>query len=135
MSNSTLVQIADILPPAAPVAPASASVAFWVYVLLLILCIVLATIWYLRSSKQKLRRLRRQYQQRKLDSRQCAFRLSRLLCQRLQIARISTSLLPEQHDRTAWQTYATCLQAAYFSRHCINNNEITDLLDEAEQWL
>ena len=136
MNTSELVQIADILPPVAPV---STSANVWFYVLLLTLFIALASFSYLRSSKQqfkrRLRRLRRQYQQHKLDNRQCAFQLARLLCQNLQIPRISAFSLDTQLNNTAWNKFSTALQVACYSRQSLDKKTMTNMLDEAEAWL
>jgi len=136
MKTSELVQIADILPP---VAPASTSDNIWFYVLLLTLFIALASFRYLRSSKQqfklRLRRLRRQYQQHKLNNRQCAFHLTRLLCQKLQIPRLSASALSQHQNSKAWQEYVAALHVARFSRQGLNDDAMKQLLVEAESWL
>lgn len=121
MNNSELLQIADILPPTAPV---TSSVNFWFYFLLMLLAVAMPVFYYLRSSKQKLRRLRKKYQQGKINNRQCAFQLA--------------GLLSQQKSRR-WQAYANTfentLQAACYSRQSIDDDTMSNLLREAERWL
>ena len=127
MNNSELVQIADILPPTAPV---SSSVDFLFYFFLMVAAAVVAALWYLRSSKQKLRRLHKQYQQGKIDNRQCAFQLAGLLSQEK-----SFSALSMQQKNQRWQEYSNTLQTACYSRQSIDDDAMSMLLREAERWL
>lgn len=117
MNNSELLQIADILPPTAPV---TSSVNFWFYFLLMLVAVAMLVFYYLRSSKQKLRRLHKKYQQGKINNRQCAFQLAGLLSQK---------------KSRRWQAYANTLQAACYSRQSIDDDAMSSLLREAERWL
>ena len=132
MNNSELAQIADILPPAAPVSP---PVDSWLYFFLLIAVVTVVGFWYLRSSKQQLRRLRKQYQQHKIDNRQCAFQLTSLLRQNNQRQDISTSLFSPQQNNLAWQEYSSALQVACYSRRSLDDETMSQLLRETERWL
>lgn len=138
MNNSELVQIADILPPTAPVSP---SVDFSFVFFLLIAVVAVIGFWYQRSSKQQLKRLHKQYQQRKIDNRRCAFRLSNLLRKKKPLHRnnqhhnTSASSLPAKQNNNAWQEYSTTLQVACYSRRGLDDDAMSQLLQETERWL
>ena len=138
MNNSELVQIADILPPTAPVSP---SVDLSLVFFLLITVVAVIGFWYRRSSKQQLKRLRKQYQQHKIDNRRCAFQLSNLLRKKKPLHQYSqrhdpsTSSLSALQNNNAWQEYSTMLQVACFSRQSLDDDAMSKLLQETERWL
>jgi len=127
MNNSELVQIADILPPTVPV---STPVGSGIYFFLLIIIVAAAVLWSLRSSKQKLKRLRKKFQQGKIDNRQCAFQLTGLLD-----TAVNTTTSSAQKDSQRWQEYTSALQLARYSRRGLDNEAMAKLLREAERWL
>ncbi len=127
MNNSELVQIADILPPTTPV---SAPIDSGIYFFLLMIIVAAAVLWSLRSSKQKLKRLRKKFQQGKIDNRQCAFQLAGLLG-----PVVNTATSSAQKDSQHWQEYISALQLARYSRRGLANEAMTKLLREAERWL
>lgn len=132
MNDSELVQIADILSPTAPVSP---SVDLSLVFFLLIAAVAVIGFWYRCSSKQQLKRLRKQYQQRKIDNRRCAFQLRDLLHQNSQRHDTSASSLSAQQNNYTWQEYSTTLQVACFSRQGLDDDAMSQLLQETERWL
>jgi len=132
MNNSELVQIADILPPTAPVSP---SVDLSLVLFLLIAVVAVIGFWYRRSSKQQLKRLHKQYQQHKIDNRRCAFQLSELLRQNRQHQEPGTTTSSTQQKNQSWQEYSTTLQIACYSRQGLDDDAMTQLLSESARWL
>jgi len=132
MDSSEIVQIADILPPPVPDAPAA---DFWIYVVLFAVIIITAGFRYLRSSQQRLKRLRKQYRQRKLDKRRCAFQLSHLLCQHMQIVSSGAAASLRLQKNKTWQEYLTALQRACYSREGLSDDAMVQLLNDTERWL
>ena len=133
MKSPELAQIADILPPPVPIV----SPGYTSLIIALLLLLIAAIIWsrYTRSSTRHFHRLRRQYQQKRIDNRLLAFRLTRLLCHRYDLPRFSPSLAPQSLDNTDWQHLADKLQAACFSREGMNDESLAELLDKVSQWL
>ncbi len=138
MNNSELVQIADILPPTAPASP---SVDFSLVFFLLIAVVTVVGLWYRRSSKQQLKRLCKQYQQRRINNRRCAFQLSdllrkkRLLRQDRQYQEPGATTLSAQQKNQSWQEYSATLQVACYSRRGLDDDAMSQLLRESARWL
>ncbi len=133
MNNSELVQIADILPPMAPAAPAD---NFWLYFLLLTAIVAATAYGHLHSAKQvqklRLKWLRRQYQQQNINNRQCAFQLANLLQKNAPHQYLSTSTFSPAQNK---QTFSNTLQIACYSRHGLDDDAMLQLLTEAEHCL
>jgi len=132
MNDSKLAQIADILPPTAPV---THSVDIWFYILLFTSILAIIIFWKLRSRKQQLRRLRNQYQQQKINNRRCAFQLKKLLQLNSSHQNISTTTFQLQKNSRNWCEYSSALQAACYSRKGLDDKAMSHLLSESEQWL
>jgi len=136
MNDSNLVQIADILPPPAPELLSADYGSYFALILILLLASIL--ILAMRSSRWQLRKLRWLYQLQKIDNRQLAFQLVRLLRKRLNLSRIDPSLLPEfvkPEDGETWLAFTTQLKTACYSRHSLNDKAMTKLLHRTNQWL
>ncbi len=136
MNAGGSVHIADILPPSAPV---SSSVHIWLYVLLLLVSVAIAVsifvyIRYVASGRYQLRRLHQQHLRHKTGNRQLALQLNRLLCQRLELPRISTSAFLGHQDNRQWQLFSTALLLACFSRKDPDDDAMQALLNAAGQW-
>jgi uncharacterized protein YlxW (UPF0749 family) len=128
LNNSELVQMADILPPAVPVSAISVA-GIYLFLLLLVAVIVVFGFRYQKSSKRKLRRLRKRYLRHKLDNRQCAFQLKRQLRDD-----VNTSTVSARQGRD-WLEYSTALQAACYSSRSLDDGAMLQLLSDAERWL
>ncbi|MFK5950238.1 MAG: hypothetical protein QM500_15865 [Methylococcales bacterium] len=122
MSEIKLDKIADILPPSVPV---SNTDNLWQVAIILIIIIILsAYIYYYRSNKQKLRRLKKFYQNKIISQRQLALKVSDLL------KRNSVSI-----DKDLNAALHQTLQAARFSRNGIDKNSMIELIQRVEKWI
>ena len=121
MVENELVQIADILPPDAPVT-SSDFIGIYLFILITIFVFISFAFWL--SSKHQFKQLRRRYQNKKIDSRYCAFEIINLL-----------SPACVNQNNIAWQEYAKALQFACYSRHSLDNDKMMQLLNKTEQWL
>jgi len=122
MSEINLEKIADILPP--PI-PASGTDNLWQVVFVIIIIISLTTfIYYYRSNKQRLKRLKKRYQNKKINQRQLALKISDLLKQNL--VSVDKDLNSSLHET---------LQAARFSRNGIDEGSMNKLIQSIETWI
>lgn len=121
MNKNELAQIADILPPSVPLAePMNTSIYIFVFVLF----IAVAAGFFLVSRKQRLQRIGLRYQRNKINSRQCAFELSRLL-----------NNTGKNNNNGSWQVYSQILQQACYSRDSLDAAAMAQLLAKTKQWL
>jgi len=134
MNTPELARIADIVPPAPPAATGSATVIYLVIAIMMVAAIY-SIYRFRQSATSQLRRLRRQHQQGMTDKRQLAFELSLLICQQLQLHRISPDHPPANSPKQEWHQFAALLQYACFSRHSSDNDSLDRVLNEARFWL
>jgi len=119
--NIELEKIADILPPMAP--PSSTNIT-WPVILLIIFLLCAVGIYFYRSNRQQLKRLQQKYLRKKINQRQLAFELARLVTQK-----------NHSPGNASWTIFHQQLQAACFSRNGLHENEMKKLLSSAEQWI
>jgi len=122
VNKNELVQMADILPPSIPVA---VSTNVEIYIVAFVFFITVA-LYFLRSRKQRLQRIRLRYKYNKISNRQCAFELAGLL---------QHTNHYEKNGGVSWQAYSSVLQRACYSRESLDGAAMQQLLDETGQWL
>lgn len=133
MKTPELARIADIVSPSLPT-PAETNTLF--YLVIVILGIAVFIIHrYRQSAISQLRRLRRQHRQGITDNRELAFRISELICNQLQLSRLSPYHIPAHSPNPGWNNFASRLQSACFSRQGPDNDLLNNLLDEASLWI
>jgi len=118
MSDVELDRIADILPPPIPVS--SADNLWQVFIFLIITILLSIYIYYYRSNKQQLKRLKKRYKNKEISQRQLAFNISKLL----------KSLHINSNE-----SFHKTLEAARFSRNGINEDSMMELIQRVEKWI
>lgn len=119
MSKIELEKIADILPPSAP---QNETDAIWIVLISFILLIAIVVIKYYRSDKQKLKRIQKKYNNKKINQRQLALTISNILKNNTDIKN-SNKIFNEQ------------LQAACFSRNGVDEHTMNLLISQTKKWI
>lgn len=119
MSKIELEKIADILPPSAP---QNETDAIWIVLISFVLLISIVVIKYYRSDKQKLKRIQKKYNNKKINQRQLALTISNILKNNTDIKN-SNKIFNEQ------------LQAACFSRNGVDEHTMNLLISQTKKWI
>ncbi len=140
MNSKDIIQIADIIPPAAPVVSTADSWPFALF-LLVSLILIFISVWqrtmtgrkYLRY--RQLKQLRDNYLKKRINSRDCAVQLAALL-KNTELNKYTNSCANTCDEKQkTWQMLSDKLKYACYSRQSLDAKAMTALLNDSLRWL